>query len=327
MANPEETRHIEPISNRVGQLIAPAHPVFSIVTPCLNRVGSIGRAVESVLAQNYPAFEHLVVDGCSTDGTWEVLKRYPHLRVVSEKDRNLYDAINKGMRMAGGDVVALLNSDDLYPTGAFTAVAEALADPTIEMVIGGAEIFAVQGGRDVVLSRFIGERATGLSEANAIGNVTVMNSSFWRPSLLERVGLFDDRFRLAADKDFWMRLVLAAPRHRLLKQVLYRYLSHEGSLTFSGADQRDALSLHLLNLARTRFPECTPGTPAYAAYRRWHALAVGYRAMRDIAHGRMAGLMGTAREGFSVDPLWPARFLARLPVHWFDRAVRRGETN
>ena len=70
-------------------------PLFSIVTPCLNRAGSIAYAIESVLAQDYSAFEHWVIHGGSTDGTAEVLARYPHLRVVSEPDRNLYDAINK----------------------------------------------------------------------------------------------------------------------------------------------------------------------------------------------------------------------------------------
>jgi glycosyltransferase involved in cell wall biosynthesis len=303
---------------------AVACPFFSIVTPCLNRAGSIGRAVESVLAQTYPAFEHIVVDGGSTDGTLEVLARYSHLRVISEPDRNLYDAINKGLRLARGEVVGLLNSDDVYVAGAFAAAAQILTDPTVEMVIGGAEIFAIRKGRETVLQRYTGRRATGLSEANAIGNVTLINSCFWRRSLLERVGSFDDRFPLAADKDFWMRLILAMPAHRLLPRVLYRYLSHGGSLTFSGADQRDTHSANLLALARTRLAECRPGTPEYAAYRRWHAWAVGYRILQHAARRRARNALRTARDGLVTDAAWPLRFLARLPSHWRDRSVRRG---
>jgi glycosyltransferase involved in cell wall biosynthesis len=302
-----------------------APPLFSIVTPCLNRAGSIGHAIESVLAQNYLAFEHIVIDGGSTDGTLDVLARYPHLRVVSEPDRNLYDAINKGLRLARGDVLGLLNSDDLYAPGAFDAAAGVLADPAMEMVIGGAEIFTLRDGRDTVTRRYTGPRATGLHEANPIGNVTLINASFWRRSLHARIGLFDDRFPLAADKDFWMRLALAPPAHRLVPRILYRYLSHAGSLTFSDTDQRDKLSAHLLAVARVRLAECRPGTSEHAAYRRWHAWALGYRASQHVLHGRAREAIRTAHEGLSTDSAWPFRFLARLPSHWRDRHIRRGE--
>lgn len=299
-------------------------PFFSIVTPCLNRAGSIGSAIESVMAQRYPLFEHLVVDGGSTDGTLSVLARYPHLRVISEPDRNLYDAINKGLRRARGDVVGLLNSDDVYAPGAFEAAGRAFTDPAVEMVIGGAEIFTRDDDRETVTRRYTGPRATGPREANAVGNVTLINGCFWRPSLHDRIGLFDDRFPLAADKDFWMRLVLDAPEHRSLDRVLYRYLSHPGSLTFSDNDMRDKLSVHLLNLARTRLAEHTPGTPQHSAYRRWHAWAVGYRVIQHTVRGRFRDVVRTAHEGWNSDAGWPVRFLARLPSHWRDRDVRRG---
>jgi len=299
-------------------------PLFSIVTPCLNRVDTVGRAIESALAQNYPTFEHIVIDGGSTDGTLDVLARYEHLHVVSEPDRNLYDAINKGLRLARGEVVGLLNSDDSYAPGAFNAASEILADPAVEMVIGGAEIFTLRDGCETVTRRYVGSRATSLLEANAIGNVTLINSCFWRRSLHARFGLFDERFPLAADKDFWMRLVLERPAHRLLPRVLYRYLSHGGSLTFSDDDIRDKASAHLLTLARTRLAECRPGTAEYAAYRRWHAWAVGYRVGQHAVHGRFRETVRAARDGWANDAAWPLRFLALVPGHWRDRDVRRG---
>jgi glycosyltransferase involved in cell wall biosynthesis len=298
-------------------------PSFSIVTPCLNRAGSIARAIESVLAQDYPAFEHLVIDGGSTDGTREILARYPHLHVVSEPDRNLYDAINKGLRLVRGGVVGLLNSDDVYAPGAFAAVAPVFDDPGIELAIGGAEIFTAHEGRETVTRRFTSPRAIGLLEANAIGNITLINGCFWRPSLHQRIGLFDDRFPLAADKDFWMRLVLDRPAHRMLPVVLYRYLSHPGSLTFADIDMRDTLSVHFLTLSRTRLAECRPGTPAHAAYRRWHAWAVGYRVVQYLRLGRKSEAALTARDGWRADAAWLLRFLARVPEHWRDRGVGR----
>jgi glycosyltransferase involved in cell wall biosynthesis len=301
-----------------------ASPSFSIITACLNRAGRVGRAVESVLSQNYPAVEHIIVDGGSSDGTLEVLAHYPQLRVLSEPDRNLYDAINKGLRIAQGDVIGLLNSDDAYAPGALATAAEHFADPTVELVIGGAEFFTLHEGRETILRRYLGQNATGLLEANAIGNVTLINTCFLRRSLVLRIGSFDDRFPLGADKDYWMRLTLARPAHRLLPLVFYRYLCHGGSLTFSGADMRDALSAELLTLAQTRLAECRRDTVEYAAYRRWHAWAVGYRITQHAARGRLRHLLQTARDGSRADLAWPLRFLARLPRHWRHRTVRRG---
>ncbi|NMJ42853.1 glycosyltransferase [Roseomonas sp. JC162] len=298
-------------------------PRFTIVTPCLNRAATIGAAIESVLAQNHPSVEHIIVDGGSTDGTAEVLARYPHLTVVREKDRNLYDAINKGLRRATGDIVGLLNSDDLYAPGAFAAAEVALADPSIQMVIGAAEFFTERDGREVVTRHLSGAAAVGLTEANAIGNVTTMNAAFYRRPLIEAVKGFDDRFPLAADKDFWLRLVLLAPRHVIIPDTVIRYRSHAGSLTFAAGDLRDKLSRHLLELARTRLAETPPASAERAAYRRWHAWAVGYRAMVQARASGIGTALRTMAAGFALDPAWPLRFLAQLPRHWRDRAVRR----
>jgi len=297
---------------------------FSIVTPCLNRAATIGAAIESVLAQRHPSFEHIVIDGGSTDGTAEVLARFPHLTVIREPDRNLYDALNKGLRATRGEVIGLLNSDDLYASDAFEAAEAALADPAMEMVIGAAEFFALEDGREVTLRRLSGVGAVGLTEENVIGNVTTMNAAFYRRALIDRVGVFDDRFPLAADKDFWLRLVLAAPRQAVIPETIIRYRSHPGSLTFAAGDLRDTLSRHLLELARTRMAESPPGSKARAAYRRWHGWMVGYRTMLQMRQGAARAALATAGTGLAADPLWPARFLARLPAHWRDRGARRG---
>lgn len=300
-----------------------SRPRLSIVTPCLDRAGTIGAAIGSVLAQGHGDVEHIIVDGGSTDGTAEVLARHPHLTVLREADRNLYDAINKGLRLARGEVVGLLNSDDLYAPGAFAAAEAALADPGVEMVLGAAEFFAGQDGREVALKRLAGA-ANALGEDNVIGGVTTMNAAFWRRGLLERIGPFDDRFPLAADKDFWMRLALAAPRCAVIPDTVIRYRSHAGSLTFAQADMREKLSRHLLEVARTRMAEQPPGSPGRAAYRRWHGWALGYRAMVLARQGQAGAALRAAGAGFTADPLWPARFLARLPAHWRGRGLRAG---
>src|SRR6201996_1418400 len=107
---------------------------ISIITPSFNQGRFIEDAIRSVLAQNYPDIEHIVVDNCSTDGTLDVLRKYPHIKWVSEPDRGQSHALNKGFRMATGDVLAWLNCDDFYLRGAFHAAARALDDPDIDGV-------------------------------------------------------------------------------------------------------------------------------------------------------------------------------------------------
>jgi len=98
-------------------------PSISIVTPSLNQGRYIEQTIQSVLLQNYPNFEHIVIDGGSTDGTVEILKKYPHLKWISEKDSGQSEALNKGLKMATGDIIAWINSDDWYAEGAFNNVA------------------------------------------------------------------------------------------------------------------------------------------------------------------------------------------------------------
>src|SRR6202023_1011578 len=97
---------------------------ISIITASLNRKEFIGAAIESILAQNYPDFEHWIIDGGSSDGTLVFLSHYPHLKVLSEPDRGVYDAWNKGIDRAKGDFISFLNSDDVFAPGAFKSCAK-----------------------------------------------------------------------------------------------------------------------------------------------------------------------------------------------------------
>lgn len=242
--------------------------------------------------------------------------------MIREKDRNLYDAINKGLRAARGAIVGLLNSDDLYAPGAFAAAEAGFAGDAIDLALGGAEWFTETDGRAVVTAR-LDAAGVALSEANVIGGITAMNAAFYRRELIQGLG-FDDRFPLSSDKDFWMRLVLARPRVAVLPLTVIRYRAHAGSLTFAAGDLREKLSRHLLDAARTRMAETPAGSADRAAYRRWHGWATGYRAMVQARNGQAGAAFATARAGFAADPGWPARFLAQLPGHWTSRAERRG---
>src|SRR4030066_1952836 len=97
-------------------------PKVSIITPSYNRAGMIETAIQSVLSQNFPEVEHIIIDGGSTDGTLDVLKKYPHLRVVSEPDQGMYDALNKGLNLATGEIIGFLNTDDYYAPSVFDKI-------------------------------------------------------------------------------------------------------------------------------------------------------------------------------------------------------------
>src|SRR6476659_2826563 len=100
------------------------YPKISVITSSYNQGDFIGRTLDSVLAQNYPNLEHIVVDGMSNDQTPEILAKYDHLRVIREPDSGQADAINKGFRAATGDILCFLNSDDTFLPGALRRVAQ-----------------------------------------------------------------------------------------------------------------------------------------------------------------------------------------------------------
>jgi glycosyltransferase involved in cell wall biosynthesis len=105
---------------------------ISIITPSFNQGRFIEDAIQSVLMQDYPDFEHIVIDNCSTDNTIEILKKYNHIKWISEPDKGQSDALNKGFKMSCGEIIGWLNCDDFYIEGAFKKAAEEFSDTNID---------------------------------------------------------------------------------------------------------------------------------------------------------------------------------------------------
>jgi glycosyltransferase involved in cell wall biosynthesis len=118
---------------------------ISIITPSYNQGRFIEDAIESVLQQNYPNFEHIIIDGGSTDNTIEILKKYPHLIWLSEPDEGQSDAINKGFGKASGDIIGWLNSDDYYLPEIFTIVIQQFRDTKIDAIYSNTRFIDSSG--------------------------------------------------------------------------------------------------------------------------------------------------------------------------------------
>ncbi|MBI5137338.1 MAG: glycosyltransferase [Nitrospirae bacterium] len=301
-----------------------APPRISIVTPCLNRAGFIRAAVESVLAQHYPNVEHLIADGGSTDGTLEILAEYPHLQVVSEPDLGLYDALNKAVARATGDVIGHLNSDDLYPSGCLHAVAAAFAAaPDAGMVAGGAELLAARpGGGWQVVCDYPAARHAPLSLREITIGAPIINARFFRRAVYARVGGYDPAYPIAADRDFLLRAAIAGVSGPVVPQTLYQYRAHAGSLTMqAGGPHALACIREYLRMAERYLAD--PAMPAHvrAACRRWHGKAAIDGALEALRDGRPGDALRFAWAGWRHAPLFPAALggsilwrLARMPL-------------
>ena len=210
------------------------------MTPCLNAAGTLPETLESVGSQGYPRLEHVVVDGGSTDGTLDVLRAAEGVRWISEPDRGLSDAMNKGIRMATGDVVGWLNADDCYEPGALRAVGEAFArDPEALWATGRCRIIDAEG-------REIRPRVTAYKNAllrryslplYLTQNFISSPATFVRRSAFDHVGLFEERFRYSMDYDVWLRLArLRDPL--VLDRDLASFRMAPGSLSMSGFERQ-----------------------------------------------------------------------------------------
>lgn len=207
---------------------------ITLVTPCLNAAGTIERTLASVRAQGYPNLEYLVLDGGSKDDTLAIVDRYQDIvtRVVSEKDKNIADALNKGFRAATGEVFGYINADDTLAPGALAFVDDYLrAHPDIDVITGGClRVFAD------------GSEATTAPPAEfrdvmAMRNCMEQPSTFWRAAAHRDAGEFDDTYALAFDWEYWNRLHAKGARFAITEQPLSTYYFTDDNLTSRGGQR------------------------------------------------------------------------------------------
>lgn len=205
--------------------------MVSIVTPSFNQGAFIEETIQSVLRQDYPHLEHIVVDGGSTDGTLDTLRRYSRLRWISEPDRGQADALNKGFAMAGGEIFGWLNSDDLYLPGAISAAVEVLRSTGCGLVHGAWRQIDEEGSflRDVEAVPF--DLARQLNHANLVAQP----GALFTRAAFEAVGGVDVGYRYAMDYELFLRIG-ARFEVRHIDRVLGAYRYHPRSKTVAEAE-------------------------------------------------------------------------------------------
>lgn len=219
-------------------------PFFSIVTPSYNQARFVEQTLQSVLSQDYPHKEYLVIDGGSTDGSVDIIKRYAdHLDYwLSEPDHGQAHAINKGFTRSRGDVLGWLNSDDTLLPGALTVVAEAFAaHPEIDLVYGDFVYTAPDGQplrRRHVFSKL---SYTVLWHHDYLGQPAV----FFRRKLWERVGSLDESLYYCLDWDLFLRMwKVCRPLH--IPRVLATYRLDPSTKSGTEDNEKVVQSMHLV---------------------------------------------------------------------------------
>jgi len=184
---------------------------ISIVTPCHNMAAYVARTVESIVSQDYPRLQYIVVDGASTDGTVDILRGYGNRinTLITEPDEGQYDAVQKGFGLATGEVLAWLNADDVYHPWTLSVVGEVFEKfPDLEWLIGLPSMINAQdqcirlaSGPAAYPQAYI---AKGWARGR-FGPHLQQESMFWRRRLWERAGGLDLRWKYAADFELWTR--------------------------------------------------------------------------------------------------------------------------
>lgn len=217
--------------------------LFSIITPSFNQGKFIEETLESVFNQTYTNYEHIIIDGGSTDETIEILKKYKakypsKIKWISEKDKGQSDAINKGLKMAAGDILCYLNSDDIFIPNTLQLVADFFTKNKEADWLTGNYIIIDENGNEI--QSFIKNYKTILASMPfkerllEIVNFINQPSTFWRKQVYKKIGGFSLDYRYNMDYDYWIRMIKAGYKINYINKPLSKFRIHRKSKGGSG---------------------------------------------------------------------------------------------
>lgn len=205
-------------------------PKISIITVSYNQGQFLERTILSVLNQNYPNLEYIIIDGGSTDKSVDIIKKYQKYLSywVSEKDKGQSDAYNKGFKMATGEIIGAQNSDDIYLPGAFEKVAEAFQnDPTIDILYSN-RLSIDENDKILGESRFTKfSRIVYQYDGMCLG----AQSAFWKKELFAKIGYLDINLYFTMDYDFFLRAAVKGTKFKFLPLYLGAIRRHKSAKT------------------------------------------------------------------------------------------------
>lgn len=214
--------------------------LITVITPSFNARATIERSLASVRAQSHPHVEHIVIDGGSTDGTVDILRAAEGIRWISEPDRGLAHAMNKGVAMATGNVIGELNADDVYLPGALEAVVAGFASrPGAEWLTGRCLIIDGEGGE---IRRAVTAYKNALLRRYSLRLYLTQNfvsapATFFRTGVLRELGGFDERYRISVDYDLQLKFARRGDPV-ILQRELACFRMVRGTLSMSGFEHQ-----------------------------------------------------------------------------------------
>jgi glycosyltransferase involved in cell wall biosynthesis len=300
---------------------------ISIITPTFNRKDMLETAIKNVMAQDYPNIEHIIVDGGSNDSTQDMIKKYPHVRFISEPDQGMYDALNKGLRISSGEIVGFLNTDDLYADHIFSDIAVKFDDKNIMAVAGCAIVFSKVSDRKTEIIGRYSPKDKPLLECSTIGS-NYFNAWLFRKSVFEKIGGFNVDYRIAGDRDLMLRFALNNLPYIEYDKVVYRYLQHPESLTFSYTDEnRERVAKEHLAMANSYLKETGLSRLERKSITRLRTNETVDIATRAIKKLKLKKFFYYFYEGMKNDPLWLFKFIWSPLIFRLKKIVDFGQDN
>lgn len=253
---------------------------ISIITPSFNQDGFIRQTIDSILQQKYPNLEYLVIDGGSTDNTVEILKSYgQQIKWTSEKDNGQSDAINNGMKMATGDILAYLNSDDVYVGESLFAVNDFFQKhPNFKWAYGQCRII---NERNEEMRKFITAYKNFWMRKYSYNKLLSINfinqpATFWRREIIEEFGLFNENEHLVMDYEYWLRI-----GRKYSAGFINKYLADFRMHTQSKSSQNFVKQFH--DELRVAKKYATRKWPVSLHYLNYLSILAGYKILQKFS--------------------------------------------